>query len=144
MTDFDLTNPDELPFGEWPREAQLAFFDAHLNGEEIEVLDGRSFEEYWREIFDTSSLPTYIYRLKPQSHELQIPDIAWQFFDKAEWAAMDADGSVWVYAQKPEKFKGNWASFGAKSCVEFEAFSITIPTDGIDWRKSLTKRPEGV
>ena len=144
MTDFDLTNPDKLPFGEWPREAQEAAVISTL-------LDGYScaiwYEDgsYWASS-KMGAEDDEIYRLKPQSHELQIPDEVWKFFDKAQWAAMDSSRDVWVYPQKPTVYDelDLWHGKSGTSVLHRTVSSITIPTDGIDWRKSLTKRPEGV
>lgn len=80
-----------------------------------------------------------IYRIK--SHELPITREMWAIIDKKwKWAAKDSDGEVYFYTNNPSLENCFWRCyFGEHSgCV------LSIDTDDIDWRKSLTKRPEGV
>lgn len=79
------------------------------------------------------------YRIK--SHELPITREAWGMIDeKWKWAAMDEDGEVWFYKEKPYNTGEGWHidSWGYTLNI------LAIDTDDIDWRKSLTRRPEGV
>lgn len=79
------------------------------------------------------------YRIK--SHELPITKEMWAMIDKKwKWAAMDEDGEVYFYTKNPSSDNCLWRyDFGKyRGCV------LAIDTDRIDWRKSLTKRPEGV
>ena len=57
-----------------------------------------------------------------------------------KWAAKDEDGRVWFYTKKPFIDDDFWISFPGK-CAENVC---VLKTNGIDWRRSLTKRPEGV
>ena len=80
-----------------------------------------------------------IYRIKP--HELPITREMWAMIDeKWKWAAKDGDGEVYFYTNNPSLENCFWRCyFGEHSrCV------LSIDTDDIDWRKSLTRRPEGV
>ena len=86
------------------------------------------------------------YRIKPKEQKkLNIP---WELI-KPEFtqAAMDENGEVFVFTQKEISFiaTGRYWCFndwyGGK-CISISE-SLTIDTDGIDWKESLTQRPEG-
>lgn len=81
--------------------------------------------------------PDAIYRTKPR--KLVIP---WEVIrPEYKWAAMDEDGGVWFFTHKP-KIDGEdlyWSCGG-----DFCQSALNIDTAGIDWRESLTERPEGV
>ena len=86
------------------------------------------------------------YRIKPKEQKkLNIP---WELI-KPEFtqAAMDENGEVFVFTQKEISFiaTGRYWCFndwygGICFCI---SESLTIDTDGIDWKESLTLRPEG-
>lgn len=79
------------------------------------------------------------YRIK--SHELPITREMWGMLDKKwKWAAKDNDGGVWFYVERPSKGDCCWHA-DSQGCA---LNALVLNTDGIDWRKSLTKRPEGV
>ena len=86
------------------------------------------------------------YRIKPKEQKkLNIP---WELI-KPEFtqAAMDENGEVFVFTQEEISFiaTGRYWRFndwyGGK-CISISE-SLTIDTDGIDWKESLTLRPEG-
>ena len=86
------------------------------------------------------------YRIKPKEQKkLNIP---WELI-KPEFtqAAMDENGEVFVFTQEEISFiaTGHYWCFndwhGGK-CSGISG-SLTIDTDGIDWKESLTQRPEG-
>lgn len=77
------------------------------------------------------------YRTRPR--QLVIP---WEVIrPEYKWAAMDEDKKVWFFAHNP-KIDGddNYWSCGGDFCQS----ALNINTTGIDWRDSLTERPEGV
>ena len=81
------------------------------------------------------------YRVKP--HELPITREMWAMIDKKwKWAAEDGNGDVYFHTAKPliSKSAGIWHTGGDELC----RCALMINTNGIDWQKSLTKRPEGV
>ena len=80
-----------------------------------------------------------IYRIK--SHELPITREMWAMIDK-EWklAAKDSDGKVSFYKEEPLIIGRYWCPISDDHALNV----LTLNTDGIDWRKSLTRRPEGV
>ena len=86
------------------------------------------------------------YRIKPKEQKkLNIP---WELI-KPEFtqAAMDENGEVFVFTQEEISFIATgccWCFndlYGGK-CISISE-SLTIDTDGIDWKESLTQRPEG-
>ena len=85
------------------------------------------------------------YRIKPKEQKkLNIP---WELI-KPEFtqAAMDENGEVFVFTEEISLIAtgGYWCSndrYVGKYTIISE--SLTIDTDGIDWKESLTQRPEG-
>ena len=86
------------------------------------------------------------YRIKPKEQKkLNIP---WELI-KPEFtqAAMDENGEVFVFTQGEISFSATgryWCLndlYVGKYTMISE--SLTIDTDGIDWKESLTQRPEG-
>ena len=82
-----------------------------------------------------------VYRIK--SHGLPITREVWAMIDKKwKWAAKDEHGPIYFYTNKPCICisSGQWC-VGGGHCLKS---ILAINTDGIDWQKSLTKRPDGV
>ena len=78
------------------------------------------------------------YRTKQK--QLVIP---WEVIKpEYKWAAMDRDGCVFVTTQWMGQVDrdGYWIRRGGWLAVP----ALNIDTTGIDWRESLTQRPEGV
>jgi hypothetical protein len=133
---FDLSNPDNVPFGRMPREAQLALFAAWLDGGVIQRADNGGWwpvdgpPEWWA---------VTAYRVRPAP---VTPDvIPWAALaPKWKWAARDKNGSVWVYDQTPILESVVWRT------DEFEKIDrlLAIRIGTCDWRDSLQQRPEGV
>lgn len=81
------------------------------------------------------------YRIK--SHELPITREFWAMIDREwEWASMDKDGVIYFYKDEPCIFDDN--NFWSTGDDIYHESILAINTDGIDWRKSLTRRPKGV
>lgn len=84
-----------------------------------------------------------VYRIKPQSHELPITRDMWAMIDKKwKWAAKDENDRIYFYTDEPCVFGNDnyWCVRGG-CCIKS---ILAINVEGIDWRKSLTRRPEGV
>ena len=78
-----------------------------------------------------------IHRIKPkQKRQLPIP---WQFVKpEFEWAAMDEDRRIYVFTAEPFIDGDGWYH------ESYEAIAaLTIDTTNINWKESLTQRPEG-
>ena len=82
------------------------------------------------------------YRIKP--HELPITRDMWAMIDKKwKWVAMEGDGEVYFYTDEPYIHTNNDDYWSVRVGRWIKSI-LVINADGIDWRKSLTKRPEGV
>lgn len=78
------------------------------------------------------------YRTRPR--QLVIP---WEVIKpEYRWAAMDADGEVYAFDIRPSDDADQWVPTGDNAIMINGV--INIDTTGIDWRESLTARPEGV
>ena len=119
------------------QEHMVQILLAKMQGVEVEIYE--RFSEKWRA---SDSKCVYVdsnYRIK--SHELPIAKGIWAIIDKEwKWAAKDKDGEVCFYKEKPFKTNRYWYAASDHYALNV----LTLNTDGIDWRKSLTRRPEGV
>jgi hypothetical protein len=79
-----------------------------------------------------------VYRLNPApSTPLNLP---WEWIaDHYQWAVMDEDHRVYVLVNKPRVVGKCWSKSGSNFYLNM---ILKIDTTGIDWRTSLTKRPE--
>lgn len=124
----NVPNHECKPFRNMTPEGRAAIVEALIAGE-LEVNHG----DGWRGNVATIHA-LYIYRTRPR--QLVIP---WGHIkEEYKWAAMDRYGDVYLYKEKPrlisDCFAGEW-------CY---TTMLNINTTGIDWRESLTARPEGV
>lgn len=106
----------------------------NLIGGGVEWLD---FSGSWTEYKFGSVGFCRIYRTKQR--KLEIP---WHVIKhEYKWAAMDDNGDVWFSTFQPSirLDNGSWRQ-NISSCQS----PLNIDTTGIDWRESLTERPEGV
>ncbi|WP_294833297.1 hypothetical protein [uncultured Gilliamella sp.] len=79
------------------------------------------------------------YRIK--THELPITKEMWAMIDKEwKWAAKDVDGIIYFYTNEPLFCKDRLICDGGS----YTKSIFALDTDDIDWRQSLTKRPEWV
>ncbi|WP_143425940.1 hypothetical protein [Gilliamella sp. wkB308] len=111
---------------------------AKMQGVDVEVQ--RSDGGWSTSTHDVISIDL-IYRIK--LHELPISSEMWAMIDKKwKWAAKDYGGHVFFYTDRPFIFEEDldWTYESGNACE----CALAINTDGIDWQKSLTKRPEGV
>jgi len=126
----NVPNHEKKPFRDMTPEERSAIVEAKLQ-DNADFLLGSTWEksDLIRIDFDR------VYRTRPR--QLVIP---WEHIKpEYKWAAMDDDGSVYVYKTEPEIRLGSWSGGFAAS-----ASALNINTTGIDWRESLTARPEGV
>lgn len=132
----NVPNHEKKAFRDMTPEERRAIVEAWLSGN-AEYFS--MVEDEWAEKMKHSTLvPSTIYRTRPR--QLVIP---WEHIKpECKWAAMDADGEVYLYPEKPEDDCDQWLP------VEDDAIKandvLDIDTAGIDWRDSLVQRPEGV
>ncbi|MDF7671131.1 hypothetical protein PT276_08005 [Orbaceae bacterium ESL0721] len=91
---------------------------------------------------DGEELATKNYLINSKATPLPIP---WEIIpSKWKFAAMDFDGEVYMFNGEPYVLERGY-HWSCRSEVDSRIVDIiNIDTTGIDWRKSLTKRPEGV
>ena len=99
-------------------------------------------DQKWVDSTNDTIITCNKYRLKqePTLTPLPISRELWSYIDKKwQYAAMEQDGRIFFYHAKPIIEGDYWsASFNMSDCP------LNINTDGIDWKLSLTERPEGV
>ena len=130
----DLSNPGRLPLQDMPEDIAVGMFIAWRNGAAV---------EFWRHFVWVATgapiwLRTNIYRIRP-AKQLIAP---WEWL--APWVkavAMDADEDVRGFDVPPRPNAVCWVGTGNRSaCL---SHVMTFDTAGVDWRNSLTLRPEG-
>lgn len=117
------------------QEHMVQILLAKMQGHDIEIQDCAN---EWSAVAACAIYLDANYRIK--SHELPITKEMWAIIDKKwKYVALDEDGGVWFYENIPYFGTQNW-DVGEGTSVENRVLNIN--TDGIDWRKSLTERPE--
>lgn len=125
----NVPNHEKKAFRDMTPEERSAIVEAVINGNAEACSSGSWVSGGMGAVFFDS-----IYRTRPR--QLVIP---WEHIKpEYKWAAMDRYGDVYLYKEKPrlvsDCFAGEW-------CY---TTMLNIDTTGIDWRESLTARPEGV
>jgi len=129
----NVPNHEKKAFRDMTPEERSAIVEAHA-AENAEIL----ISESWVEADNEVILPKYAYRTRPR--QLVIP---WEHIKpEYKWAAMDAVGGLYIYTHKPEQDSDDYIP--CVGCMAANIGSLNIDTTGIDWRESLTARPEGV
>lgn len=119
------------------QEHMVQILLAKMQGVEVEIYE--HFREKWRASDDKCVYVDSNYRIK--SHELPIAQETWAMISEEwKWAAMDVDGIIYFYTNEPLLCKDRFIYDDGS----YTKSIIALDTDGIDWRQSLTKRPEGV
>ena len=128
----NVPNHEKKAFRDMTPEERSVLIEWKLRGGQIEYWGD---ETGWCESTGEYLRFGGIYRTRPR--QLVIP---WEHIkEEYKWAAMDSDEEVAVYQNKPDIAGGEWIG------ANYEYISaLTIPTTDIDWRESLTARPEGV
>lgn len=139
-----FTNEDMKQFKDCTEEEQLEIFKAFLEGR----------TQFWNERFEgwqenTILNPVKIYRvINPKEEDSSeratpIKGIPWEVIDrKWNWAAMDDDGCICLYDNKPRRLSENWTYAGTEDDYFYVQGYFKLDTTGVDWTTSLTKRPE--
>lgn len=138
MTALDLSNPGKLPLQDMPEDIAAAMFAAWINGAKM---------EWWRQDFPqwdhpwASGIHRHIaMRIGPApAKKLLAP---WEWL--APWiksVAMDGNAVVFGYEFAPTQGNMSWVrNHGNRVCL---STFLIFDTAGVDWRDSLTLRPEG-
>ena len=132
----DLSNPDQLPLKDLPEDIAVGMFMAWRNGPEV---------EFWRHgVWVATKAPiwlrTNIYRVCPAPVKKLIAPWEW-LPDWVQAVAMEENSIVGGYSHIPTPGRSAWVRYsGYMICL---SPFIKFDTAGIDWRTSLTMRPEG-
>lgn len=128
-----VRNEEMKPFRDLTQEERSEIVELIANGDVVMSI----FLGVFHPIRDPGVIDMNgIYRTKQR--KLEIP---WHVIKpEYKWAVMYSDGVICVNEIKPAGFTdAGW--YGAGKCCELP---LNIDTTGIDWRESLTERPEGV
>ena len=126
----NVPNHEKKTFKDMTPEERSAIVEAWLIGNVDIYVVGK-----WQNPANDHIVAYQPYRTRPR--QLVIP---WDVIKpEYKWAAMDEDGGVWFFGEKPgidgdDKYWG-----GGK---DFCQSPLNIDTTGIDWRESLVQRPE--
>ena len=123
------------PFGELPREEQLALFEAWLDGATIELQDIRGD---WQVSYSPNWIPEYKYRLA-----LTKPSINWDHVHPDyNWMATDKNGTTYFYKTEPEQGGLMWGDdVGVDVGCTKAGSHISFKAGTCDWKDSLVQRP---
>lgn len=127
-----------IPQNEY-QEHMVQILLANMQGLPVEYKRG---DDWHRAVPDYVSLYTE-YRIVSKSTPLPISREMWQLIDnKWKYVAMDGDGEVYFYEHEPTIGTTHdvWSCKTGK-CIES---AFVIDTEGVDWKMSLTKRPDDI
>jgi hypothetical protein len=136
-----LENADKKPMKDLSAEELKALYDALYSGDDmviVEVLN--NVKGTWHEVGKHSPWWDSSYRVMRKVKDTPL-NIAWEWVDpKWNYAAMDEDRRVFLYADEPYIKLSEYLYWSLRSDVQrYNPPALT--TDGIDWKRSLTKRP---
>lgn len=130
----NVPNHERKAFRDMTPEERSAIVEAWISRAGIDVYSHA--DGGWVEADYEVKLPENAYRTRPR--QLVIP---WEVIKpEYKWAAMDANQRVVFYTEKPRAGVDSWVTDCYWSC----SLLLNINTTGIDWRESLTARPDGV
>lgn len=140
----EFLNTELKPYSELTREEKHVLLDAALDmNVEYTYSHGNSW--YSKDSVCVEFYNDTIYRTKPK--EYKKLDIPWQHIDeKWKWAAMDGDGEIFLFEDKPN-FEGCsstelWIISSSKGKYANLHDILKLDTTGIVAEHSLTQRPE--
>ena len=119
---------------------KIAVMQAFEEGKkiEIDIQDGRGFHCLgWIPNWNWEEND---YRIKPQPAPIPMT-IPWEAIDeKWQWAAMDSDGSVYLYTGQPLVAKAFWIDGDIGYHIGANCLKINKGT--VSWDNSLQQRPQ--
>lgn len=136
-------NVVQTPFRDLSAEEMKLIVDAFASYEQIvEELTPR---EGWKPVEECTTHISGVYRVKRKVVATPL-DIPWNLIDvRWKWAAMDNTRDVYLYECEPHTraTHGVWST-SYESRFKLISDCLQLNTEGIDWNRSLTKRPKGV
>lgn len=131
----EFLNKDKRQFKDLTDEEKLLIINEKMKGN-VEYTLG----SIWDKASDFEIRFNYVYRTKPKpAKKLDIP---WQFIKpEFKWAAIDENGDIFLHIDKPVLGNSYWLNYAP--CKRIND-TVNIDTTGVDWKTSLTQRPDGV
>lgn len=136
----NVPNHERKAFRDMTPEERSAIVEAWLAGD-VEYYSHASDD--WQEKGNSGLYSETVYRTRPR--QLVIP---WDVIrEDIAWFLISPKGRKWgitqsCYGTKPVLDEDGWTCDGGSSWFSLDG--LNIDTTGIDWRESLTARPEGV
>lgn len=126
----------EKTFGELSIDEKLELHRAMYEGKKLQYWSVDQL--MWETKLSIQFAYSLVYRIAPEPEsDIELP---WHVISpEYQWAARDANGAVWVYAEKPSMRFGMWTGVYAQDCNHLIHKPGNKP-----WDQSLVKRPEGV
>lgn len=130
----NVPNIEKKAFRDMTAEERSAVVEAKISGIGVEFFCTGT--KAWVESVGDAIAVSTAYRTKQRKLEIPWEHIKPEF----KWAAMDEDGAVYIYNNKPIMGRDGWDwDEGALAGINNV---LNIDTSGIDWRESLTQRHE--
>ena len=135
-----VENPDKKPTKYLSAEELKALYDA-MYGDGMVITEVLcDTQNTWHTTGGHAPFRLGVYRVMRKIMDTPL-DIPWKFVDKKyNYAAMDGNESVWFTDKEPYIESSTDASWTSKG-VYVEKSILTHDTSGINWKRSLTKRP---
>lgn len=131
----EFLNENKRKFIDLTDEEKLLIINEKIKGN-VELI--RAGNDMWSVAGISDITFNVIYRTKP-TKKLDIP---WQFIKpEFKWAAIDENGDIFLHIDKPVLGNSYWLNYAP--CKRIND-TVNIDTTGVDWKTSLTQRPEGV
>lgn len=131
----EFLNKNKRQFKDLTDEEKLLIINEKIKGN-VELF--RINPKVWSNAGKDSIAFYTVYRTKP-TKKLDIP---WQFIKpEFKWAAIDENGDIFLHIDKPVLGNSYWLNYAP--CKRIND-TVNIDTTGVDWKTSLTQRPEGV
>lgn len=117
--------------------------------DDVDIQHGDRFdsEDDWSDTnFPVWNWAQYDYRIKKSSPDSTPLNIPWDWIDRAyNYAAMDRDGSVWLFTHTVVHSESQWYSQAGDyelESFEFDTISEDVVKQDVNWKTSLTERPK--
>lgn len=133
----EFLNENKLQFKDLTDEEKLLIIEEKMKGN-VEYTNGFG----WNKASESNLKFGYIYRTKP----IKKLDIPWQFIKpEFKWAAMDKDERICVFtASVKVDYDHGMIIYEEENKCHYLSDVLNIDTTGVDWKTSLTQRPDGV
>ena len=136
-----LENADNKPTKDLSAEELKALYDAMYSGDNMVIIEVLCDTQYtWHTTECHAPYGGTSYRVKRKVVQTPL-NIAWEWVDhKWNYAAMDEDKCVFLCDEEPH-IRSEEATYWSMRCDYHKYNPPALTTDGIDWKRSLTKRP---